>query len=608
VYTYDSPDPRWPELLGTRQLAGDIHQTARQTRATGVGGTYRGDSDDLSELYLQVARHQGRNAHMIGLPAHAALAWSEPDAAGWRTWVLQTGQPRMFAAPTLRESLEQAYRSFGASEVLDFTKLEVLLRFSGENTRQSWYLSQRIFADPQYARAMIDVQRDWHFQTYQRAIEKVQRMIDAGDVDPANYSELAGLYHYTGRYAEAAQALEFAIAGAESGQTRVSLATDRMLALYRGGQAGAARELALELRERQIPALEQEMDRTLVDPRLTLADALLDPKADAGLALEVLAEDVAPQLDGLVAEIAAQLSQDDGLVRLWNDGAVDPIRYQLRWFVSSAVNALYRTRTGTLAEHPARASLAASARQWIDGVAFHDLDPTESALARYALVGRFYQALGRPADLDARLAAAGPPPDGPADFARRDASPEQVERDLPWIAASPSYWAAELIEEFAEQRPRADAARVERLAGKVLESRERLSELGLDHAEFDASERAARVLRALVGRRPDELRAVMREVRAANDRRERLELANWIAAAARSLSVADYDRALEIFRAELNYKPTYFWIAWTAALSGAEPQALATARLAAREFPADPAFAAEYAYMRRRFAGAPAAN
>src|SRR4030095_16481377 len=31
VYTYDSPDTRHPDLLGTRQLAGDIHQTARQT-------------------------------------------------------------------------------------------------------------------------------------------------------------------------------------------------------------------------------------------------------------------------------------------------------------------------------------------------------------------------------------------------------------------------------------------------------------------------------------------------------------------------------------------------------------------------------------------------
>ena len=37
----------------------------------------RGDCDDLSELYQEIAARQGRMAHMIGLPAHAALAWSE---------------------------------------------------------------------------------------------------------------------------------------------------------------------------------------------------------------------------------------------------------------------------------------------------------------------------------------------------------------------------------------------------------------------------------------------------------------------------------------------------------------------------------------------------
>ena len=34
AYAHDSPEPRWPELLGTRQRIGDIHQTAAQTLAT----------------------------------------------------------------------------------------------------------------------------------------------------------------------------------------------------------------------------------------------------------------------------------------------------------------------------------------------------------------------------------------------------------------------------------------------------------------------------------------------------------------------------------------------------------------------------------------------
>ncbi|MGH2899614.1 MAG: hypothetical protein ACRDMZ_13155, partial [Solirubrobacteraceae bacterium] len=34
VYTYDSPDPRNPLLLGTRTVSGDVHQTASETLAT----------------------------------------------------------------------------------------------------------------------------------------------------------------------------------------------------------------------------------------------------------------------------------------------------------------------------------------------------------------------------------------------------------------------------------------------------------------------------------------------------------------------------------------------------------------------------------------------
>ena len=176
VYAYDSPDPRFPALLGTHAVSGDIHQTAAQTLATTTGGMMRGDCDDLSELDQEIALRQGRNAQMIGLPAHAALAWAMQNGDGsWLTYILQTGQPLAFPGATLPDSLELTYKSFGSSELFDRTKLEILLRFSGENTRSSWYLSWRIFKDPAYARTMIDVQRDWHFQTYQRAIVKMTR-------------------------------------------------------------------------------------------------------------------------------------------------------------------------------------------------------------------------------------------------------------------------------------------------------------------------------------------------------------------------------------------------------------------------------------------------
>ncbi|MFI5317630.1 MAG: hypothetical protein ACHQ6T_18150, partial [Myxococcota bacterium] len=249
MYAYDSPDPRNPALLGTRVVSGDIHQTGPETLATTTGGMMRGDCDDLSELDQEIAVRQGRNAQMIGLPAHAALAWAEPLPDGsWRTMILQTGQPLAFPGATLPESLELAYKSFGSSELFDRTKLEILLRFSGENTRSSWYLSWRIFADPVYARTMIDVQRDWHFQTYQRAIVKMNELVANGDEDPANYTELAGLYHYTGQYSLAADALAQAIARTDPGETRVSMGIDRVVALARAGQKDAASPRARERR------------------------------------------------------------------------------------------------------------------------------------------------------------------------------------------------------------------------------------------------------------------------------------------------------------------------------------------------------------------------
>jgi hypothetical protein len=61
-YVYDSPDSRFPFLVGNKQVKGDIHQTALQTISTATCGMIRGDCDDLSELYQTIAERQGRTA------------------------------------------------------------------------------------------------------------------------------------------------------------------------------------------------------------------------------------------------------------------------------------------------------------------------------------------------------------------------------------------------------------------------------------------------------------------------------------------------------------------------------------------------------------------
>jgi hypothetical protein len=608
VYTYDSPDPRHPHLLGTRMISGDVHQTAAQTLETQAGGMLRGDCDDLSELYQEIASRQGRMAHMIGLPAHAALAWVEQGDDGvWLTYVLQTGQPLAFPGATLPESLELAYKSFGSGELFDLTKLEVLLRFSGENTRSSWFLSSRIFEDPQYAHTMIDVQRDWHFQTYQRAIEKMRALIASGDGDASNYTELAGLYHYTGQYELAADALAEASRRTPPGETRVSMSVDRVIALFEAGRIDEGRALARELEDEQIPSLEEARDTTLLDPRLALADALQVERGDLELALEILADQVTPLVEDEIERLTESLEGEKVDLELWR-AQTEPVRAQLRWYVSSGIALLLATRDGELGSSSERETIESGIAEWIAQLAFRELDPSDSPLSRYAVVARFYEARFGPSEIVASIEVAPLPTDGAIDHAARGDDDAQLERDLSFARISPTFWASELAGLFAKERTTLDVERAETLARRSAQAREEARALGLEHRGFEREAREVRLIAALASGDEPALRAELREVKLENDRRMRMNAASWIATASRFQTLAQFQRVVAIWREEVDYKPMWFWIAWTAALSGATDQALLVAKSAAGEYPDDRAFVEEYQFMQRRFAVPPSAG
>jgi len=601
MYAFDSPDPRAPTLLGTRLVSGDIHQTSAETLATTAGGMMRGDCDDLSELDQVIAERQGHNPQMIGLPAHAALVWAEkkPDGS-WVTYLLQTGQPLVFPGATLPDSLELAYKSFGSGELFDRTKLEILLRFSGENTRSSWFLSYRIFEDPNYARTMIDVQRDWHFQTYQRAIVKMQALIDGGDRDPANYTELAGLYHYTGQYDLAAATLGEAIQRTDPGETRVSMEIDRVVALASAHRPDEARGFARELRDDEIPALEKSMGSRLDEARLSLADALMVERCDPALALDVLANDLTPQVNAEISTLDESLQAPKLDLETWRT-QTEPLRDRLRWYVSSSVGLLYTTRQGELADSPARAALVGAVRRWIDAIAFRELDPSESPLTRYAVIGRLLEATGDPAQALARIETAPLPADPKVDHRKRTSGPEQEERDLSFTRISTSFYSAELAALFAKENVTLDPARVADLAAQAERARDEARSLGLDHQSFEHELREDRLVAALATDDEPRLRAALHQIKLENDRRVRMNAASWIATVARFQSVERFSRVVEIWREEVDYKPMWFWIAWSAALNGAPDQALMVARVAAHEFRDDRAFVEEYHFMQRRY-------
>ena len=119
AYVYDSPDSRYPFLIGNKAVKGDIHQTAAQTIATATGGMIRGDCDDLSELYEVIANRQGRTAHVLSLPQHAALSFAEKKEDGnWHAYLLQTGPALEFSDVKLPVALEKLYKSFDENDDL----------------------------------------------------------------------------------------------------------------------------------------------------------------------------------------------------------------------------------------------------------------------------------------------------------------------------------------------------------------------------------------------------------------------------------------------------------------------------------------------------------
>ncbi|MEK7414091.1 MAG: hypothetical protein AAB263_12325, partial [Planctomycetota bacterium] len=254
-YVFDSPDPRRPTLIGTKSDKGDIHQTALQTLANVSSGMFRGDCDDLAELYETIADRQGRTAHVVSLPGHAACCWAEKRPDGWQVFILQTGPPLQFTdsdpQQSLQKSLVKVYNYFDASSQVDPNGLSLLLRFNNENQRGNWRLSYRVFEEPEYARVMIDVQKDWHFSTYQRGITKMERLINSSEQElreTANFRELSGLYSYTGQYAEAAKMHQLAIDKGKSDlRSTLFMNIELVGHLFDAGKVHQAREVALDL-------------------------------------------------------------------------------------------------------------------------------------------------------------------------------------------------------------------------------------------------------------------------------------------------------------------------------------------------------------------------
>ncbi len=231
-YCSDSPLPEQPNLIGSHYGLSDTHQTVYESMDRRWAGRLIGDCDDVAEFFQVLATRQGRLAHVMQVPSHAAAGFLEesPDG-GYEFIVLQSGPVLRFAADNREQAVENAYRHFDSSEgdsQFTLAAVPVLLRFGGDETRTPFVLSARIYWDRDYAEEMIRVQEYWHLDTYSAAARVMEEMIKT-DREIGNLKELASLYERMGEYDKSAALRREELAAVadsplESLSTRLSMA------------------------------------------------------------------------------------------------------------------------------------------------------------------------------------------------------------------------------------------------------------------------------------------------------------------------------------------------------------------------------------------------
>ncbi len=612
AYVYDSPDSRFPLLIGNKNVKGDIHQTSQQTLGTAAGGIVRGDCDDAAELFWEIAQRQGRNPIVLSLPRHAAAAWAEKrDEGKWHVYVLQTGPALEFTHELLPKALELAYKAFDESDAFDPNGLGLLLRFSGENTRSSWRLSYRIFAEPDYARTMIDVQRDWHFQTYQRGINTMKEMIAKGDLDTANYRELSGLYSFTGQYDLAAEYHRKAIDATPEPESRFYMQIELLGHLFDAGKVAEARALANELIDKDLPALRPKLGGAIWQAGIQLT-GVLSRHDSADLAERIvettLLDKPTDKMDSLatqIANLAAYARSPKFDESRWeNDPKIAQFKRLSGEYAGTVIGLVKEAGVARLTASPVLQETAAGAQLWLDAIAFKDVDETAESSFKYVSTARWYEALLGSEAFSAMVEAAplpAPDKDTKKDHAKRIGGVAQLSLDLPWIRGCSPYWVSRIQELFSKEAKTLDKALVARLAVKLEEARANELKLGIESPALDHSYHLGRLVAALVAQDVKTIRERLRLVADKNDKRLRDDTAQWLGDSARFLPIDWYTQVLSVWKQELNYKPKWYWIAWRAALNGGTQQALLTAKLAADEFKDDPAFTEEYDFMRKLY-------
>lgn len=596
-YVNDSPDPSRPLLIGTADASGEIHQTIAQTLSTSLGGVCRGDCDDLAEVYHAILTRQGKLPHIMNVPGHNAVGWVEKDDDGRaHTYVLQTGPPLEFVADTVPESLKLAYTSFGAGDAFDANQCQIAVRFLGENLRSNWGLGHRIFTDAEYAKTMIDVQRDWHFSTYRRGVAKMEKLVQT-DKDPANIHELAGLANATGQWDLAVRYMRQILEISDDPTFSLRLGIlGNLLELERDDEALA---FAKNLIENELPKAKAALGEDWYPIALSAASTLLyetdDRDVSVGLALEV-----AGQYLGHIQTLDRFLRGGRFDRNVWEqDEKILQIRLFLQGYATVISGFFHEEGMEEITKQPRLTGTVLPLEMWLARVAFHDIHEPAEVLVRYAVAGNWYRStMGWPA-LRAALKEAPFPESREKDHTDRMTGLLQFHADLPWIKASVTFWGGAIGYLFREEAETLDVHEVVSLAREFNAAHDATNRIGLQSLVFDEARFAVDLLVAILTRDEAAIRGHFRHVKKLDDSALRAIALNQVGTVARFSEMNWYRRVLELWREEINYKPDWFALAWSVKLAKAPRHALLVADMAVEANPHDDAFREERDFMRQ---------
>jgi hypothetical protein len=603
-YVYPSPDAKFPTLMGNKQFKSNVQQTVWQTCGNACGGIMHGDCADIAELYQTLTAKQNHNPIVVGLPEHAACAWADKQNDTWHVSILQTGPPLEFTNPVLPDCLGEAYKSFDPGMAFDANQVPLLLRFSGEVSRSEWVLSWRIFSEPNYAKTMFDVERDWQYETYQRGIQQMKKLISQGDDDNANYRELSGLYDFTGQYDLAAEYHRKALDRTKDEVSRMYMTIQLVEFLLNGGKMKEAAQATSEVMDQQLPKLKEQIGgATYLQVGLNIAGSCLNTEGGPSMpdqALKTFNTILEPTISGYIDKIATFITGPQFDQNSWDNAPqIKTLRNIIGGYTGLVIELMHRQGAAKTGSDPAYKGLRDSVQHWLDGIAFHDVEEATEVMDKYAAAGRFYEAIQGVDAIDKQLDLSQPATEAAKDHTKRVGGAAQVALDLPWIRASIPYWYGRLSELFRRDQKQVDTAVVVRLGERLAEAHAAAAAMGLTNPRYEQQAVLGAEIVALVTHNDQNLRTTLHHVADLNDKNLRDDCAQWIGDTARFIDVAYFPAVLKAWQDELDYKPKYFWIAWRAALNNAPSQALMTAKLAASRFHDDPAFTEEYGFMQQ---------